>query len=405
MTYIDLWKNNPNAHKVALYLKQHGSETRIVGGAVRDSMQNAVPHDCDMATTATPDDMMTIAHALGIKTLPDWNDYKNNPEKVAVQGGLKHGTVSFIINGEVIEVTTLRQDINTDGRHADTQFIKDFKEDARRRDFTFNACSVDMDGKLYDYFGGKADLDNGNVCFVGDAEKRIKEDYLRILRFFRFSTRYGHPDSINNDALQAIIKNAGGLKKISGERIQSEMFRILEHKNGIEWLNVMQRCHVLDEISLKMNPLTEDEISDLKSIHTASAIMGRLCVLHPEINVPEIMSRWRMSKKDVDCINFIQKYSNTKNDSIKTFEEMTMHCDKGLVVSLLDSFSRYDDAMFILNMEPLILPINGNDVKALGYKGKEIREVLDNARKMWFDSNRTMDKDELIHHLTSSPKP
>jgi poly(A) polymerase len=157
-------------------LNAEGEEARIVGGAVRDLLLGQPPGDFDLATTATPDVVISRAAAAGVGHAPT---------------GIAHGTVTLIVDGTPIEITTLRKDIETDGRRAKVRFGRDFRDDALRRDFTINALSLDVDGFVHDDVGGVADLAAGRIRFIGEAQQRIREDFLRILRFFRFSARFG----------------------------------------------------------------------------------------------------------------------------------------------------------------------------------------------------------------------
>lgn len=184
---------------------------RAVGGAVRDTLAGLPVADIDLATALQPDQVSARLRQGGIKVVPT---------------GLAHGTVTAVVDGQPIEITTLRRDIATDGRHAVVAFDADWREDAARRDFTINAMSLAPDGTLYDYFGGRADLAAGRVRFVGDAATRIAEDYLRALRWFRFQARYGKgpPDA---EALAAIAAAAPELGRLSAERVWSELKRIL----------------------------------------------------------------------------------------------------------------------------------------------------------------------------------
>jgi len=184
---------------------------RAVGGAVRDTLAGLAVADIDLATELTPELVARRLHQAGIKVVPT---------------GITHGTVTAVADGQPIEITTLRRDVATDGRHAVVTFDADWREDSARRDFTINAMSLGPDGTLFDYFGGRADLAAGRVRFVGDASARISEDYLRALRWFRFQARYGRaaPDA---DALAAITEAAPALSKLSAERVWSELKRIL----------------------------------------------------------------------------------------------------------------------------------------------------------------------------------
>ena len=186
-------------------------DARIVGGAVRDALAGRSVADIDLATPHPPDQITAALTAAGIRAIPT---------------GLDHGTVTALPAGRGFEITTLRRDIETDGRHARVAFTNDWREDAARRDFTINAMSMTADGAVFDYFGGLADLHAGQVRFVGDPSARIAEDYLRILRFFRFFARYATapPDPA---ALAAIRAGIPGLARLSAERVWSELRRIL----------------------------------------------------------------------------------------------------------------------------------------------------------------------------------
>ena len=205
-----------------------GEETRIVGGAVRNHLIGLPLSDIDLATTALPDKTIALARAQNWRTIPT---------------GLEHGTVTILLHGKTYEITTLRHDIATDGRHAVVEFGRDFAADALRRDFTINALSMAADGTVYDITGGVADLKARRVRFIGNAKTRINEDYLRILRFFRFSATYA--DQFDTDALSAIVATRDGLSRLSKERIASELFKILlapracEALEWMSWLNIL----------------------------------------------------------------------------------------------------------------------------------------------------------------------
>ena len=200
-----------------LALLNNGAETRIVGGAVRNVLIGLPAADIDMATTLRPEQVSALANAAGYKVIPT---------------GLAHGTVTVIANREPFEVTTLREDEETDGRHAVVRFGHDFEADAKRRDFTLNALSVGMNGAIYDYCDGLSDLTAGRVRFIGDAIKRIREDYLRILRFFRFSGDYA--ETLDEDGLAASIREREGLRILSAERIHTELAKLLATRRAFD---------------------------------------------------------------------------------------------------------------------------------------------------------------------------
>ena len=193
-------------------LNADGEETRIVGGAVRDALLGEEIGDIDCATTAIPDKVTKLATDAGFKVVPT---------------GIDHGTLTVIVDGTPFEVTTLRADIETDGRHAVVQFGRDWLEDAKRRDFTMNALSIDADGAVHDPINGYPDLVHRVVRFIGDAETRIHEDYLRALRFFRFFAWYGEGRP-ERDGLRAVVRTKAGLESLSAERVWMELKKILQ---------------------------------------------------------------------------------------------------------------------------------------------------------------------------------
>lgn len=207
-------------------------EARLVGGCVRDAVVGRPVHDIDLATPRHPEEVSKALTASGIKAVPT---------------GIDHGTVTAVDGGRSFEITTLRRDVETDGRHAVVSFTDDWQEDAARRDFTFNAMSMTPDGNIYDYFDGLTDLRAGVVRFVGDPAARIAEDFLRVLRFFRFHARYAlsPPDPA---ALAAIAAAVPGLQTLSAERIWSELSRILKIPDPRASIRLMRDLGVLAAI-------------------------------------------------------------------------------------------------------------------------------------------------------------
>ncbi|WP_245409555.1 CCA tRNA nucleotidyltransferase [Allosphingosinicella vermicomposti] len=199
-------------------------KARYVGGAVRDALLGLAVSDVDIATSLLPQDVLARLKNAGIKAVPT---------------GLEHGTVTAVLPGGPVEITTLRRDVSTDGRRATVAFSDDWQEDAARRDFTFNALSADpMTGEIFDYFGGLDDLDSRTVCFIGDPLQRIAEDHLRILRFFRFHARFGAgaPDA---QALDACTARANDLMALSRERIADETLKLLALADPVATVRLM----------------------------------------------------------------------------------------------------------------------------------------------------------------------
>jgi poly(A) polymerase len=210
-------------------LDRDGEEARVVGGAVRNTLLAEPVGDVDIATTATPDVVIARVEAAGFKAVPT---------------GIEHGTVTVVAQGRPHEVTTLREDVETDGRRAKVAFGRDWRRDAERRDFTMNALSVSRDGTIHDYVGGLVDLHLRRVRFIGEPETRIAEDYLRILRFFRFHAAYGH-GALDPAGLAACIAARQHLDRLSRERVRMEMFKLLVAAHAVPVLAVMSEAGLL----------------------------------------------------------------------------------------------------------------------------------------------------------------
>ena len=247
---------------------------RLVGGCVRDALAARPVADIDLATPDPPEDIMRALADAGLRAVPT---------------GLKHGTITAISDHRGFEVTTLRRDVATDGRHADVVWTDDWRVDAARRDFTMNAMSMTSDGVVFDFFDGRADLAAGHVRFVGDPAARIAEDYLRILRFFRFQARYGRqaPDDATLTALSAGVS---GLAMLSPERVWSEFKRILLAPDPVASLRLMAELGVLTAILPEVSSL--DGLERLIAAGSPSDPMLRLAALSPPATLAE---RWRLS--------------------------------------------------------------------------------------------------------------
>jgi len=224
------WMTAPSTQRLLAALTAAGIAARFVGGCVRNALLDHVVGDLDLAVDQPPETVMRALEAVKIKVVPT---------------GLKHGTVTAIADGQVFELTTLRRDVETDGRRAVVAFTDDWLADAGRRDFTFNALYADPDGTLYDPFDGRDDLATGKVRFIGDPDTRIAEDRLRVLRFFRFHAWYGRPP-MDGASYQACARNAGALGSLSGERVRKELLRTLEAPASPDAFEAMREAGVLD---------------------------------------------------------------------------------------------------------------------------------------------------------------
>ena len=352
--------------KLDKVFKSNNYELRIVGGAVRDLALDKTPKDIDLATDATPDEMMEILDKSGIRHIPS---------------GLEHGTITAILDNEPFEITTLRADKETDGRHAEVEFVKSWEEDAKRRDLTYNAMSMDMEGNVFDYFGGMDDLQDKVSKFVGDPEERITEDYLRILRYFRFQGRLSTP-TWDKDTLKAISSNSEGLKKISAERVWQEMGKVLSGNNVANILDYMAKTGVSKVIGLSTNDL--NKVKDNGNSIVALAQTG---------NTIDIAKRWKLSKVQATMLDFLVKNKNNTLDQKKVEDMIADGVDKELISALATLQGKEVN----IDAEVPNFPITGADLIAKGMKpGPEIGAKLGQLKQKWKDSNFKSTKDELL---------
>jgi len=223
------WLREGALARLLQVLDRDGEDARVVGGAVRNALLGEPIAEFDVATTAVPQEVIRRVAAAGFKPVPT---------------GIEHGTITVVIESRPFEVTTLREDVETFGRHANVRFGRDWRADAERRDFTMNALSVTSDGVVHDYVGGIADLEARRVKFIGDPAKRIIEDYLRILRFFRFHAAYGRglPDAVG---LAACIAARAGLERLSRERVRMELLKLLLARHATPALAAMAESGLL----------------------------------------------------------------------------------------------------------------------------------------------------------------
>ena len=228
------WLRDANAQNLCAIFADAGHLIYFVGGCVRNAVLGEVASDIDLSTDAHPETVMALAKAAGLKAIPT---------------GIEHGTVTVVFDGTPFEITTFRRDVETDGRRAVVAFSDDIADDARRRDFTMNALYADANGRVVDPLNGLADARARRVRFIEDAAMRIREDYLRSLRFFRFSAWYGDADlGFDSEALDAIASNLDGLETLSAERVGSEITKLLSAPNPSPSLAVMRQTGVLQTV-------------------------------------------------------------------------------------------------------------------------------------------------------------
>jgi poly(A) polymerase len=282
------WQSRKGIRPLLEALDAGSGATRFVGGCIRDTLLGLPVHDVDLATRLTPEQVMERLGTAGIKAVPT---------------GLAHGTVTAVIGGEPVEVTTLRRDVATDGRRATIAYTDDWKEDAARRDFTINAFSADpASGEIYDYFEGLADLEARRVRFIGDPLTRIAEDHLRILRFFRFHARFGG-DEADGAALDACAQRANDLMALSRERIADELLKTLGLADPAGAIGLMVQRDILKPVLPEIGREGVERLDRLVRREAEAGIeaepIRRLATLLPQD--PEIAAsvatRLRLSKK------------------------------------------------------------------------------------------------------------
>lgn len=369
-----------NERKLKEMFSAADHEIRFVGGSVRDWLRGEEPKDKDFCTDATPDEMIAIAKQHSVTVVPT---------------GLQHGTVTFVINHVPYEITTLRIDTDTDGRHAEVEFTRDFKLDAERRDLTINAMSMDFDGNLYDYFGGQEDLKNNVVRFVGDAGTRIREDYLRILRYFRFAARFN--SEMDMDTLDTIRFERTGLQKISKERIWLEMSKLFVAQARGRVFKVMQLAGVDAEIGL---PPLKFAV-ELQSAECAEAAVAMFFKGNGDA-ARAFCNGWKMSAAETNKAAWIAANYFNLSDRDAIMDWLNDGVDRDYVYQL--ARIHWDDRgptagldHFAQSYEVVTFPVKGQDLLDRGMApGKEMGQALKAMRVKWIESRYTLTRDELL---------
>lgn len=312
-------------------LEEAGFEARLAGGCVRDRQMNKAPADYDIATTATPEEVTRTFKEQGRKVVPT---------------GIEHGTVTLVMPAGPVEITTLRRDVVTDGRRAQVEFGTSFEEDAARRDFTINAMFEDRAGKIFDYHDGLSHLQAGKLYFVGDPHTRIKEDYLRILRFFRFWARFNLQADVN--ALKAIKEQKDGLRIVSQERITSELLLLLATENPTEALKAMSDTGVFNLILPEVQHPLPKQLAEANTVSPAWRPLVRFSMLLPETTnrkkVLAICERLRLSNKQ-KAIAMTLRCEFEAGEIEKADDAMLMH-----------EMDAWENVTGVGTLMPLILP-------------------------------------------------
>ncbi|MBZ9989093.1 CCA tRNA nucleotidyltransferase [Mesorhizobium sp. BH1-1-5] len=401
------WLNDKHLQKLLAALKQGGEEARVAGGAVRNALMGQPVADIDIAATTVPQETVRRAEAAGFKTVPT---------------GIEHGTITVVAGGKPYEVTTLRADVETDGRRAKVIFGRDWKADAERRDFTINALYAEADGRVVDLVGGIADIEARRLRFIGDAEARIREDYLRILRFFRFFAWYGEgrPDA---EGLKACARLKEGLARLSAERVWSELKKLLSAPDPSRALLWMRQAGVLTAVLPESEKWGIDAIHGLvkagKDLGWAVDPMLRLeAILPPDaVRMKTLGERLRLSNDDADRLRHWAL--TVAPDAKMTETELAKKLYYGDCGGYLDrirlalaaartraiednqamieagGFSRLLN--FTLKWEKPAFPIKGADLTGLGASpGPKLGATLKNLEREWVESGFTLERGALV---------
>ena len=378
--------------KIFEAIKTHSSESEIryVGGCLRKILNNEKVDDIDLATNLNPLEVSEILKKNNI------NFY---------QSGIEHGTITAVIDDHKFEITSLREDILTDGRHAKVKFSKDWKKDAARRDFTINSIYADLNGNLFDPYNGKKDIELGQVSFIGDAEKRIKEDYLRILRYLRFFLNYSKKPH-QEDIIKVIKINISGISVISKERLLDELKKLLR-SDKLEKL-------LKDKFSIELILLIFPELKNIKSVINAIKVKKKLFVeldfmfilflmiIDETDNLEYFLYKYKVSKKDKKRAYAIYSFCNEKNGS-KTLNEANLnkvlyYDSKQTVLDILNfkiiKTKKVDKKLFNLlelykNMIMPSLPVGAN-LLMTRYKipeGRQLGSMLKLIEEEWIKNN------------------
>jgi len=378
------WLRLEETQAIFALLDGDKGRTRAVGGIVRDtilgrSRENA---DVDMATEILPGDVMARAQRLGVAAYPT---------------GIEHGTVTLRIGDFIAEVTTLRQDIETDGRHAVVKFGTDWTRDAERRDFTLNALYVGMDGTLFDPLGGFEDCLSGHVRFIGDADRRIAEDRLRVYRFFRFSASHGG-QKFDPDGIAAASRAAGTLSALSGERVGAEMLRLLALPAVALTLEHMVGASVLDFPNHLLVHLRTYE-----HIAVQPSAAGRLALIGAELGLEDIQKRWRLSNGQIARAEAIVRgatfvrQGQLNEAAYRSGAVLEEAAD--VAASLAGWTHKHADEIRIQlhGNRPPKFPLSGGDLVALGMRpGPSLGIELSRLEKMWIESGFALDRENLL---------
>ena len=380
---VQAWMNDAPTQRLFASLAAAGIVARFVGGCVRNAVLERAIDDIDLAVDKPPEIVVRALEAAKIKAIPT---------------GIKHGTVTAIADHRTFELTTLRRDVETDGRRAVVAFTDDWLADAERRDFTFNALYADPDGTLYDPFDGRADLANGKVRFIGDADTRIAEDRLRVLRFFRFHAWYGK-SPFDGPSLEACRRNSGALGALSGERVAKELFKLLRAPAAADAIEAMFDAGALSRWlpeyagSKRLRALIERE-------EEPDALRRLAAVLPANVDATAIGKRLKLSTQEALRLGVMLEAGPAvgANPRAEIYRLGTTLFVDRLLLSAPDNWR----AALKLAREwtPPELPVSGADALKLGLKpGPKVGELLEAVEGWWIAGDFAADRAACLAEL------
>lgn len=319
MTPFDL---HQAAIDAIVILEEAGHQARLAGGCVRDRLLGIAPKDYDIATSSLPRQTIRVFRQAGKKTVPT---------------GIKHGTISYLSEAGSIEITSLRRDVDTDGRHAKVKYGMGFEEDAARRDFTVNAMFEDRHQQVYDFFDGQRDLERRRLVFVGEPSQRIREDYLRIMRMFRFWAQLGLVPEPTT--LETIKTHIDGLSSISQERITAELLAIFKEADIGRLFQAMRSCRLFEVILAESPPLTDEQAAMI--VETASLAEGhrqsaRLAVTMNQLPLDELTVTLRRLR----VTNYLRWQVTTLLTYIEQIKSLTTSTPREQIMSVIDQIEQ-----------------------------------------------------------------
>jgi poly(A) polymerase len=382
------WMTEGPAAEVMRALTAEGDQARFVGGCVRDALVGRTIRDIDIATPLSPQRVTELLHKAGLKAVPT---------------GIDHGTVTAVADKTGVEVTTLRRDVETDGRHAKVEFTDDWQADAARRDLTINALSADASGKVHDYFGGLDDLAAGRVRFVGDPKQRIVEDYLRLLRFFRFHADYAS-GPLDQAAVAAAKELVSNLKSLSGERLRQETLRLLTARRGPDVWGEMLGLGIVQHYLPWATSLDRLRwVADLEQRHgLAPDPIRRLAAFTMTGCGREVAETLKLSRAEGDRVIALDATRDPFDASSPPAVRRQIYAwgnDGARDRLLLDWLDRIDGAAgsaalaMIESWPRPRFPLKGADIVKMGVpEGPRVGELLEKAENWWIERDFTPDR-------------